>query len=249
MSISTLTDPLVCEQLGIISNNTPITTGVTSLIAGTGITVNQPTGNVTVGNSGVTSINSTDAYLTLTGSAGTIGITNNGVLSVAAAVGSGITANTVAGVCTVTAVAPLPTINYLVNPPTTYVVNTTGGTGSLFAGAPPTLTAGQDYQVFLSGFIDTQNNTGANGSTCRIIIGTTAGGTVINSGTANTCQPQFFDAPCYPDMLAPALSYRFAVSTIIQGDGSTLAVSHQTNMIAPITGIAYHVECLGIVPV
>ena len=249
MSISTLSDPLVCEQLGIVSNNTPITTGVTSLIAGAGIGVNQPTGNVTVSNSGVTSITSPDAYLVLSGSAGTISITNGGVTSVTAAVGSGITANTVAGVCTVTAVAPLPTINFLVNPPATFVTNISTNTTLPIINVTPTLTAGQDYQVFLSGYLVVAGLAGANGSTIRVIIGTSAGGTTINGGSANTCQPQFFDVPIYPDASAPALPYRFAISTIIQGDGSNLTISGQTNIIAPVTVITTHVECCGVVPV
>ena len=83
------------QFLGSIS----ATGGVTSVNAGTGISVNQSTGNVTVTNTGATSL-AAGSGISLSGSTGAITVTNSGATSLAA--GTGISLSGATGAITIT---------------------------------------------------------------------------------------------------------------------------------------------------
>jgi len=74
------------------STATITNTGVTSNIAGTGISVNSATGAVTISNTGVTSLTTSSGLSTNTNATGAVSITNTGVTSLTTS--SGLSTNT-----------------------------------------------------------------------------------------------------------------------------------------------------------
>lgn len=71
-----------------------VNAGVTSNVAGTGISVSGATGAVTVTNTGVTSLTTSSGLSANTNATGAVSITNTGVTSVAAGTGIGVSAST-----------------------------------------------------------------------------------------------------------------------------------------------------------
>jgi hypothetical protein len=78
---------------------TGINFGVTSIVAGTGITASNPTGEVIIANTGVTSFTSSAGLSTNTSATGAVSVTNTGVTSIIA--GTGIAVSSATGAVTV----------------------------------------------------------------------------------------------------------------------------------------------------